>query len=215
MASLIKTYSGDLTTSIAGVIWDRIKQADEKRELEKSKASEEVKQEAVKLKKEDPNSIPVQDKDLRDTVVKIFGPLEGKLLQTESKVENLSAKITMVAGSISDTQKLLINRNQLLEEKFDTMLKVVGNRSAIEKQKEAEAKFDDLEKQLEKGMDLSGTFAYEKTSTGSYGILGKLLSGILGNRFTAKLVAQISRALIPKGVSSRARLIRRSLLPVR
>lgn len=215
MASLIKTYSGDLTTSIAGVIWDRIKQADEKRELEKSKASEEVKQEAVKLKKEDPNSIPVQDKDLRDTVVKIFGPLEGKLLQTESKVENLSAKITMVAGSISDTQKLLINRNQLLEEKFDTMLKVVGNRSAIEKQKEAEAKFDDLEKQLEKGMDLSGTFAYEKTSTGSYGILGKLLSGILGNRFTAKLVAQISRALIPKGVRSRARLIRRSLLPVR
>ena len=64
MASLQKTYSGDLSTSIAGVIWDRIKQADEKRELEKSKASEEVKQEAVKLKKEDPNSIPVQDKDL-------------------------------------------------------------------------------------------------------------------------------------------------------
>ena len=215
MASLTKTYSGDLTTSIAGVIWDRIKQADEKRELEKSKASEEVKQAAVKLKKEDSDSIPVQDKDLRDTVVKIFGPLEGKLLQTESKVENLSAKITMVAGSISDTQKLLINRNQLLEEKFDTMLKVVGNKSAIEKQKEAEAKFDDMEKQLEKGMDLSGTFAYEKTSTGSYGILGKLLSGILGNRFTAKLVAQISRALIPKGVRSRARLIRRSLLPVR
>ena len=170
MASLTKTYSGDLTTSIAGVIWDRIKQADEKRELEKSKASEEVKQAAVKLKKEDSNSIPVQDKDLRDTVVKIFGPLEGKLLQTESKVENLSAKITMVAGGIADTQKLLINRNELLEEKFDQMLKVVGGQSAINNRREAEAKFEDLEKQLEKGMDLSGTFAYEKTSTGSYGI---------------------------------------------
>ena len=215
MASLTKTYSGDLTTSIAGVIWDRIKQADEKRELEKSKASEEVKQAAVKLKKEDPNSIPVQDKDLRDTVVKIFGPLEGKLLQTESKVENLSAKITMVAGGIADTQKLLINRNQLLEEKFDTMLQVVGGQSAIGKRREAEAKFEDMEKQLEKGMDLSGTFAYEKISTGSYGILGKLLSGILGNRFTAKLVAQIARAFIPKGVRARARLLRKSLLPVR
>ena len=215
MASLTKTYSGDLTTSIAGVIWDRIKQADEKRELEKSKASEEVKQAAVKLKKEDSNSIPVQDKDLRDTVVKIFGPLEGKLLQTESKVENLSAKITMVAGGIADTQKLLINRNELLEEKFDQMLKVVGGQSAINNRREAEAKFEDLEKQLEKGMDLSGTFAYEKTSTGSYGILGKLLSGILGNRFTAKIVAQIARALIPKGIRSRARILRRSLLPVR
>ena len=215
MASLTKTYSGDLTTSIAGVIWDRIKQADEKRELEKSKASEEVKQAAIKLKREDPNSIPVQDKDLRDTVVRIFGPLEGKLLQTESKVENLSAKITMVAGGIADTQKLLINRNELLEEKFDTMLKVVGGQSAIDRAAEAEAKFEDMEKQLEKGMDLSGTFAYEKISTGAYGILGKLLSGILGNRFTAKIVAQIARALIPKGVRSRARLLRKSLLPVR
>ena len=85
----------------------------------------------------------------------------------------------------------------------------------IDKRREAEAKFEDMEKQLEKGMDLSGTFAYEKTSTGSYGILGKLLSGILGNRFTAQIVAQIARALIPKGIRSRARLLRKTLLPVR
>ena len=216
MASLQKTYSGDLTTSIAGVIWDRIKQADDKMQLEKSKASEEVKQAAQKLKKDDDDkSIPVKDKDLRDTVVRIFGPLEGKLLQTEGKIENLSAKITTVAGGIADTQKLLINRTQLLEDKFDQMLNVVGDTSAIARAAEAEAKFEDLEKQLEKGMDLSGTFAYEKISAGSYGILGKLLSGILGNRFTAGLVGQISRALIPKGIRSRARLLRKSLLPVR
>ena len=216
MASLQKTYSGDLSTSIAGVIWDRIKQADDKMQLEKSKASEEVKQAAQKLKKDDDDkSIPVKDKDLRDTVVRIFGPLEGKLLQTEGKIENLSAKITTVAGGIADTQKLLINRTQLLEDKFDQMLNVVGDTSAIARAAEAEAKFEDMEKQLEKGMDLSGTFAFEKVSTGSYGILGKLLSGILGNRFTAKLVAQIARALIPKGVRSRARLLRKSLLPVR
>jgi len=216
VASLQKTYSGDLSTSIAGVIWDRIKQADDKMQLEKSKASEEVKQAAVKLKKDDDDkSIPVKDKDLRDTVVRIFGPLEGKLLQTEGKIENLSAKITTVAGGIADTQKLLINRTQLLEDKFDQMLNVVGDTSALARAAEAEAKFEDMEKQLEKGMDLSGTFAYEKISTGSYGILGKLLAGILGNRFTAQLVGQISRALIPKGIRSRARLLRKSLLPVR
>ena len=64
-------------------------------------------------------------------------------------------------------------------------------------------------------MDLSGTFAFEKTNTGAYGILGKLLSGILGNRFTAQLVGQIAKALIPKGLRSRARLLRKSLQPVR
>ena len=133
MASLTKTYSGDLTTSIAGVIWDRIKQADDKMQLEKSKASEEVKQAAQKLKKDDDDkSIPVKDKDLRDTVVRIFGPLEGKLLQTEGKIENLSAKITTVAGGIADTQKLLINRTQILEDKFDQMLNVIGDKSGLQ-----------------------------------------------------------------------------------
>ena len=93
MASLQKTYTRDLSTAIAGKLWEAIKDADERRELEKSKASEEVKKAAVKLKKDDSNSIPVQDKDLRETVVRIFGPLEGKLLQTQGKVENLSGKI--------------------------------------------------------------------------------------------------------------------------
>ena len=64
MASLQKTYSGDLSTSIAGVIWDRIKQADDMRRLEKSNASEEVKQAAVELKKDDHDSISVKDLSL-------------------------------------------------------------------------------------------------------------------------------------------------------
>ena len=132
MASLTKTYTRDLTTAIAGKLWEAIKDADERRELDKSKASEEVKQAAVKIKKEDPNSIPVQDKDLRETVVKIFGPIEGRLLQTQGKVDKLSGKITTVAGGIADTQKLLINQNQLLEDKFDVILKIIGTKSAID-----------------------------------------------------------------------------------
>ena len=110
MASLTKTYTRDLSTAIAGKLWEAIKDADERRELEKSKASEEVKQAAIKLKKDDSNSLPVQDKDLGKTITKIFVPVEGKLLQTEGKVENLSGKITAVAGSIADTQKLIINQ---------------------------------------------------------------------------------------------------------
>ncbi len=215
MASLQKTYKGDLTTSIAGAIWNRIKQADERKQLDKSGASKEVKDAAVELGKEDSDSLPVQNSDVRETIVKIFTPLDGKLLQVKNKVSNLSDKVNLVAGGLADTQKLLVSRNQLLEDKFDEIAKVIGNVSAIEKQREAEARFADLERQLEKGMDLSGTFAFEKTNTGAYGILGKLLSGILGNRFTAQLVGQIAKALIPKGLRSRARLLRRSLQPVR
>ena len=216
MASLTKTYTRDLSTAIAGKLWEAVKDADERNKLEKSKASEEVKQEAVKLKKEDSESIPVKDKDLRETIVSIFGPLEGKFLQTEGRIDNLSGKVTAVAGGIADTQKLIINQNQILEDKFDQMFSIIGDRSAIAKQKEAEGKYKQLSLDLSKGLDLSGTFGTSKTSGGgSFGIAGKLLSTLLGNRWTAQLAAQISRSLIPKGLRSRGRLLRKSLLPIR
>ena len=53
MASLQKTYSGDLTTAIAGKLYEAIKDADEKNQLEKTNASQDVKQAAVKAKKEE------------------------------------------------------------------------------------------------------------------------------------------------------------------
>jgi len=215
VASLQKTYKGDLTTSIAGAIWNRIKQADERKQLDKSGASKEVKDAAVELVKDDSNSLPVQNSDVRETIVRIFTPLDGKLLQVKNKVSNLSDKVNLIAGGLADTQKLLVSRNDLLEDKFDEISKVIGNVSAIEKRRNAESKFEDLENALERGFDLSGTFAFEKTNTGSFGILGKLLSGILGNRFTAQLVGQIAKALIPKGIRARGRLLRKSLLPVR
>ena len=217
MAALQKTYRGDLSTAIAGVLWSRIKEADNKRKLEKSNASEDVKQAARELNKEDddPQPIPVRDSNLRDTVVKIFGGLEGRLVSLQGKTNNISAKITTLAGGISDTQKLIINQNQLLEDKFDIMLQIVGGIASIERRREAEADLDAIESELERGLDLSGTFAYEKTNTGSFGIFGKMLSGILGNRFTAQLIGQISKSLIPKSVRARGRLLKRSLLPVK
>ena len=211
MAGLTKTYTRDLTTAIAGKLWEAIKDADEKHKLEKSKASEEVKEAAIKLKKEDSNSIPVQDKDLGETIAKIFGPLEGKLLQTEGKVENLSGKITAVAGSISDTQKLIINQNEILEDKFDQLLKVVGNKSAIQRAKEAESKFEQLELDLEKGNDLSDTFGTEKT-TSRRGSGGGLLGFLLrrgASTLLKRSLGKIYRRFIPKRLQVRARQLRR------
>jgi len=214
VASLQKTATRDLSTAIAGKIWEAIKDADEKRELEKSKASEEVKKAAVKIKRGDTNSIPVRDKDLRETVVKIFGPIEGRLLQTEGKVSNISGKITTVAGGIADTQKLIINQNQILEDKFDQILNVIGTKNHLTAKLKAENDFKQLELNLEKGLDLSGTFAYEKAGGRSgFGVMGALLSGILGNRMTARLVKQLYKKIVPKGLKVRARLLGKSVRP--
>ena len=210
MAALQKTYKGDLSTAIAGVLWSRIKEADTKKELEKSNASDDIKEAAVELGKEDPSdkSIPVQDKNLRDTVTRIFGRLEGRLFSLQGKANNISGKVTTLAGGIADTQDLIINQNQLLEDKFDIILKNIGAISSIDKKNEAESELDRVEAELEKGFDLSGTFAYEKTNTGSFGVFGKILSGILGNRFTTALIGQISKSIIPKSVRLRTKALK-------
>ena len=210
MATLQKTYRGDLSGAIAGVLWSRIKEANTKKELEKSNASDDIKEAAVELGKEDPSdkSIPVQDKNLRDSVTRIFGKLEGRLFSLQGKANNISGKVTTLAGGIADTQDLIINQNQLLEDKFDIILKNIGAISSIDKKNEAEAELDRVEAELEKGFDLSGTFAYEKTNTGSFGIFGKILSGILGNRFTNALIGQISKSLVPKSVRIRSRALK-------
>ena len=203
MATLVKTYKGDLTTAIADVLLKRIKKED-------SNASQEVKDAAEELNKDDSNALSVQDRDLGKSAVKIFQPLEGQLLKTEGKVNNLSTKVNLLAGGVADTQKLIINQNQLLEDKFDLILQNIGGISAIERKNDAESQLDRVEAELERGFDLSGTFAYEKTRTGSFGIFGKILSGILGNRYTTALIGQISKSLIPKTIRARGKLLKQA-----
>ena len=93
MASLQKTYTGDLSTAIAGKLYEAITDADEKNQLEKSNASQDVKQAAVKAKKEDPDSVPVRDMDLRKTIVNFFTPIEGKLIKAQLTYNNISSKM--------------------------------------------------------------------------------------------------------------------------
>ena len=167
MAGLTKTYSGDFGEFIAGKIWGVIKEIDEKKKIEESEASKDVKDAAKKLLKDDPNSIPVKDKDLRDTITKIFLPLETKLLQTKSTSDALSAKITSIGGSIVDTQDLIINQNQILEDKFDLMLKVIGTENELANNALVDAKFDQMETTLEGMFDVAGTFGMNKASVSS------------------------------------------------
>ena len=218
MATLQKTYKGDLSTAIVGKLWEAIKDVRDKKK--NPNASKEIKQEAKKLNDEETDKgIPVRDPDLRKTIINIFRPLDTKFLQTESKIDNLFSKVTLVAGGISDTQKLIINRNQLFEDKFDQMLKHIGGVDAIEKQRSAEAAYENLESQLEKGLDLSSTFAFSKIRSGSYGILGRILGGILFNRFGSQAFSRIAGSMIkrfvPRSIRARGRLLRKALLPAR
>ena len=214
MASLQKTYSGDLTTAIAGKLYEAIKDADEKNQLEKTNASQDVKKAATEVKQEDPDSIPVKDMDLRKSIVNFFTPIDRKLLKAQVTYNAISSKVTALAGGVADTQKLLINQNQILEDKFDQILSVIGTKNALEAKLKAENDFKQLELNLEKGLDLSGTFAYDKAGGRSnFGILGSVLQGILGNRMTARLVRNLYKKIVPKGLRARARLLRKTVRP--
>ena len=127
MATLTQTSQGDLTSFIAGKIFERVKASLE--DNKDRKGSPEV-EKAIK-KFEDPegdvNSIPVVDEKLRRQVAKLFGAnLEIRLVQLEGKVEKTNAAVKTIGGSIQDTQQLIINQNQILEDKFDTLLDIIG-----------------------------------------------------------------------------------------
>ncbi len=125
MAALQKTFSGDLTQSIAGKIYAEIrKYDDEKRARE---ADPKVKKAAEELNKEDDQDLPVViDSDIKGSVTKIFGKLSADIVATEGKVDDVSAKVTNVAGELVDIQKLIINQNEMLEQKFGIMLSLLG-----------------------------------------------------------------------------------------
>ena len=123
MASLQQTSQGDLTSFLAGKIFERVKASLDDRPI--PKGSPEV-EKAIKnfeeKEEEDVHSIPVVDDKLRKQVVKLFGAgLEIKLVQMEGKIENTNAAIKTIGGTISDTQELIVNQNQILEDKFDKL----------------------------------------------------------------------------------------------
>ena len=178
MAGLTKTYSGDLTQTIAGKLWDEIK--DRLDEGKEGKPSKEVRQAARELKKDDPDATKVQDKSLRETVLKIFGPIDAKLVATERKVDNLSGKVSAVTANLVDTQTLIINQNQILEDKFDTILQVLTNNEDDRIKRDEDGKFKQLEIFEDLTEDLSKTGKILKSGAGKGG--GSPLSRFLKGR---------------------------------
>ena len=88
MASLQQTSQGDLSSFLAGKIFERVKESLDDRKT--PKGSPEVEKSIKKFEEEeegDVNSIPVVDERVRRQVVKLFGAgLEIKLVQMEGKI---------------------------------------------------------------------------------------------------------------------------------
>ena len=121
MAALQKTFSGDLTQSIAGRIYDEIKKYDE--EKRQREADPKVVEAAKEFNKEDNDNLPVvADAKTKGVISKIFNKTSSDVVTVEVKVEDVSGKITTIANSMVDQQKLIINQNEMLEEKFGIML---------------------------------------------------------------------------------------------
>ena len=138
MASATKTYSGDLSTAIVGKISDAIEKYRQTKEIERSKASPEVKSAASKLLSNDSDGSvsTTKDTDLKSYIARVFGTeLDASIIQTEGKVSKLSDQVLSVGESIVNTQKLVINQNELMESKFDEILSIFRSNDRREEER--------------------------------------------------------------------------------
>ncbi len=181
--AITKTATRDLTTAIAGEIWNRINDADNRRLEEEAGVDPAVKKARKDLDREDPEETKVYDKDLRGLISKVFGRLDVQISQTDGKVDSLSNKVSAVGGEVVNTQQMIINQNEMLEAKFDQLLGLLtGNRKDAE-QKDDDDEFQQLELDLEQKKEGGSASTRRVSSKGKSG--GRSYTGLV-NWFRAR-----------------------------
>ena len=213
MASLQQTSQGDLSSFIAGKIFERVKASLDDRPI--PKGSPEVEKAVKKFEEEeegDVHSIPVVDEKLRRQVVKLFGAgLEIKLVQMEGKIENTNAAIKTIGGTISDTQELIVNQNQILEDKFDKLLEVLGVQAEEAKKNKDKSEAGKIGADIFGQNQQFGSDPLTNTAMkiGRSGGIVRYLMARFGQYLGKTLLKNFSRRFIPKGVRSRYRLFKK------
>jgi len=219
VANLVQTAQGDLTSFIAGKIFDQIKQ---KFDQDIPKGSPEVEKAIKDLEREeevDVNSIPVVDRPLRNQVIKLFGTrLEVKLVQLEGKVEATNTAISAIGAAIVDSQELIINQNQILEDKFDTLLDILGTKAELEKKAEEDKKAEKESAEIFEQDPMFGSSPLQKmlsrSNMGGSSLIGFLLRRA-GAKVVSRLIRSLSRRFIPRRIRARGRLLTRGIRSVR
>ena len=209
--AIAKTATRDLTTAIAGKIWEAIKDADNNSLDNQSSIDPEVRKAKRDLDKSDPDATSVEDKPLRESLSNMFGKIDTKLIQIDSNVNTLSGKVSAVGGAIADTQKLIINQNEMLLEKFDQLSKALGINIDAEKKAREDLMYEQLSLNLAQGDDLSTTSGYAKARRkGGSNILLSLLGRRLGRMFGRAGMKFIGK-LWKKGIFKRPRVLSKLL----
>ena len=196
MAGLTKTYSGDFTEWIAGKILNEIKNYDEEKKLKD--ASPKVKKAARELRKEDPKVKKVQSRSSAIAVKDAMLPVHISVEQLNKQTNLISGKITAISEGISDTQKLIVNQNQMLEAKFEVILGLLSGRMTSE----------DAQKALPGATGDSSSGGVSPVSENT----GDKFSAFLGKAFLPQIIRRTSkflrRRLIPRRLRAGARILR-------
>ena len=134
MAGYTKTYSGDLTTTIASKLFDAVKNKIEKNRDEKRKEQEELKKE---LDRDDPDAIPVKNSDMGEFVTKMFGGgISLELTKLEGKVDRTAEQVSDLRASNIQTVQNIVDHNNAVAEKLDTIADLFRQKYAIDKLKD-------------------------------------------------------------------------------
>ena len=126
-------------------------------------------------------------------------------------IRDRSGKVSAVGGAIADTQKLIINQNEMLLEKFDQLSKALGINIDAEKKAREDLMYEQLSLNLAQGDDLSTTSGYAKARRkGGSNILLSLLGRRLGRMFGRAGMKFIGK-LWKKGIFKRPRVLSKLL----
>ena len=197
MAALQKTWSGDLTVSIAGRILDAINNFEEEEKLKE--ASPKVRQAARNLRKEDDDVPKVQSPSTAIVVKESIIPVHVKVEQTDKEVKKLSGKVAAIGTGLADTTKLIGDQNAMLEAKFDIMLGLLRARGAGE---------EEIKDGVTGGGGTSGTGAIVPVSKN----MGDRATGFLGKKYGLQILRRtlkfLRRKILPRRLRAGARLLR-------
>lgn len=202
MANLQQTYSGDLTSALAGTIAKKVLDA-----ARKEKKGPVAKAQAEMEEPDD--SFPVKDIKTRELAGKILGStVEQKLNVVEFSVKQLKNEVSALNSNLVQSHQLIYDQNLMLGAKFDQLLDHFTANRELQEEISEDNKVKRKELELEKSNDLSDTLKLSdnKNESSSGG------GGNITNRVLSKILGRLSRGKF-KGIKSRLKPLKSILKP--
>ena len=118
---------------------------------------EEVKKAEEELLKDD-DSLPVKDEQVRAHVSKVLGrQLQSKFTVLDYSMQQVTSELSSVKTDLVNTQQLIVDQNELLGSKFDTILEIFQQQRDFQKKIVDEGKAASRAAELKQQQDLSTT----------------------------------------------------------